>query len=93
MKTFNLFEDYRNNLFFSKNGLKIEHINFLINKKRNIFVKHTAMQLLPLQDSQAFPPAGANGSELPLLLPLTTPLLLLIAAGFGLLLKSKTDNK
>lgn len=45
------------------------------------------MDNIPLQDSQAFPPNETGGSELPLLLPFTTPLLLFSAAGFGLLLK------
>lgn len=43
---------------------------------------------LPLQDSHALPPIDTEESELPLLLPFTTPLLLLSAAGFGLLLKN-----
>lgn len=45
--------------------------------------------LLPLQDSHDLPPRETGAvSELPLLLPLTTPPLLLLfrAAGFGLLL-------
>jgi hypothetical protein len=39
----------------------------------------------PLHDSHALPPMGAS----PLLFPFTTPLLLFITAGFGLLLKEK----
>jgi hypothetical protein len=39
----------------------------------------------PLHDSQALPPMGAS----PLLFPFTTPLLLFITAGFGLLLRTK----
>lgn len=54
------------------------------------FYLHTNFKnakFLPLHDSQAFPPSETTGSELPLLLPFTTPLLLLSAAGFGLLLQ------
>lgn len=39
----------------------------------------------PLHDSQALPPMGGS----PLLFPFTTPLLLFITAGFGLLLGKK----
>ena len=43
----------------------------------------SSYEYIPLHDSQALPPIGAS----PLLFPFTTPLLLLITAGFGLLLK------